>query len=894
MQTRSNHFKWFTSLQVFLFGCIAAVAILFHATASADFSNEVIITAYDGASGDDFGHSVSIDGDSLLVGAFDDNGTGSAYVYVRNPATDTWSLQQKIPAPPGSGGMDWFGYSVSISGDTALIGVGRDDDQAENSGSAFVYVRDPVSGTWSQQQKLLPSDGGFRGYFGNAVSVDGDTAIVGATGAGGMGAAYVFVRDPATSVWSEQQKMVASGVVASLDGFGTAVFVEGDRAIVGATGNDEGANDGGAAYVFVRDVTNTWSLEQKLLATDASFNAAFGVSVTFDGDTALVGAFLDPEKGSSAGAAYIFTHDASSGNWTQHQKLLASDGAGFHHFGRSVALEGDTAIAGADRVDTAYVSARDTVTDVWTENQKITASVLVDDYALAMSISGHTLAIGSPGASRNGAVFIYTSAIPVSQYTIGGAVSGLAGSGLVLQNNGGDNLSIGLDGQFTFATALDDGSDFLVTVLTQPTLPNQTCTVNNGSGKLAGGNIDNVAITCVMDATDQTITEFTATPPNGVVGGSSVLSATASSGLAVSFDSATPGVCSVTGSTVIYSVSGICTVTANQAGDASYNPAPQVTLDIGVGLTDQVIINFLAAPDTGVVNGSSTLTATGGASGNPVIFGSNTLAVCTVISNTVTYLAAGTCKVTADQAGNANYNAAPQVSLNITVAKADQTITGLVANPATGVVEGISALSATASSGLTVSFGSSTPTVCAITGTTVNYLAAGTCTVTADQAGDAVYNAATQVTLNISVAKANQTISGLTADPASGVIGETSALSISSTVSVARIVQSGQKLPTTKASGIPVTYGSSTLSICTVAGSTVSYLAVGTCTVTADQAGDANYNPAPQLTLDINVTEPPPVIPNVPVPTLSLWGLMAMFLMMLGIGGMVVRRKKSG
>jgi len=476
---------------------------------------------------------------------------------------------------------------------------------------------------------------------------------------------------------------------------------------------------------------------------------------------------------------------------------------------------------------------------------------------------------------------------------------------------------------------------------------------------------------------DQTITDFTATPPNGAVGGSSTLRATASSGLTVAFGSDTPAVCTVAGSTVTYLAVGTCTVTADQAGDATYNAAPQVTLDIGVGLTDQVITNFVATPSTGVVNGSSTLSATGGASGNSVTFGSGTLAVCTVAGSTVTYVTAGTCTVTADQAGNASfnaaptvtlditvakadqtitglaanpatgiaggtsalsatassgltvvtfgsstsavctvagstvtyvtagtwtvtadqagndsYNAAPTVTLDITVAKADQTITGLAANPATGVVEGSSALSATASSGLTVSFGSSTPAVCTVAGTTVSYLAAGTCTVTVDQAGDATYNAATQVTLDISVAKADQTISGLAADPASGVIGGTSTLSVSSAASVARIAQSGQKPPTTKASGIPVTFGSNTLSICTVAGSTVSYLAVGTCTVTADQAGDADYNSAPQLTLDINVIEVAPLpAPAMPIPTLSLWGLVAMFLMMLGIVGMVVRRK---
>jgi len=164
--------------------------------------------------------------------------------------------------------------------------------------------------------------------------------------------------------------------------------------------------------------------------------------------------------------------------------------------------------------------------------------------------------------------------------------------------------------------------------------------------------------------------------------------------------------------------------------------------------------------------------------------------------------------------------------------------------------------------------------------------------VIADQAGDAAYNSATQVTLDIVVGKADQTITGLTADPASGVIGGTSTLVVTgaaAAASVVQVAQSGQKNPTTKASSIPVVFGSNTLTICTVAGSTVSYLAIGTCTVTADQAGDANYNPAPQVALDINVTEASPVIPYEPIPTLSLWGLVALFLMMLAIGGMIVR-----
>jgi hypothetical protein len=460
----------------------------------------------------------------------------------------------------------------------------------------------------------------------------------------------------------------------------------------------------------------------------------------------------------------------------------------------------------------------------------------------------------------------------------------------------------------------------------------------------------------VVVLADQTITDFTATPPSGAIGESSTLSATASSGLAVTFGSTTPAICTVAGSTVSYLAVGTCTVTADQAGDASFNPAPQVTLDIGVGLTDQVITNFVAAPATGVVFGSSVLSATGGASGNPVTFGSNTPAVCTVAGSTVTYVTAGTCTVTADQAGNASYNAAPQVTLNITVAKADQAISGLAANPATGFVGGTSALNATASSGLTVSFGSSTLAVCTVAGTTVSYVTAGTCTVTADQAGDASYNAAPQVTLDIVVAKTDQTISGLAADPATGFVGGTSALSATASsglavtfgsttpaictvagatvsylaagtcaVSAAQagdanynaapqvtldiIVNPGDQtitafaaipasgfiggsstLNATASSGLVVTFASSTAAVCTVAGNTVTFIAAGTCTVTADQAGDANYNAAPQVSLGITVTEAAPT----PIPTLSLWGLVAMFLVLLGMGGMIVRRKTPG
>ena len=272
----------------------------------------------------------------------------------------------------------------------------------------------------------------------------------------------------------------------------------------------------------------------------------------------------------------------------------------------------------------------------------------------------------------------------------------------------------------------------------------------------ASGVVTTVNTTWTLDvlagaAADQTITGFVAVPATGTVGGTSTLSATASSGLVVTFGSSTPVVCTVVGTTVTYNVGGTCTVTADQAGDASFNPAPQVTLDIGIDKTDQTITGFAADPAASVVGGTSALSATA-SSGLAVTFGSSTPAICGVAGSTVTYLAVGTCTVTADQAGDDDFNAAPQVTLDITVAIGDQVITDFVANPGFGFLGSTSTLSATGGGSVEpVIFASNTAAICTVVGSTVTYLAVGTCTVTADQAGDANYNAAPQIPRQIRV-----------------------------------------------------------------------------------------------------------------------------------------------
>ncbi|MDB4453702.1 thrombospondin type 3 repeat-containing protein [Pseudomonadales bacterium] len=296
------------------------------------------LTASDGAPGDYFGYSVAIDGDTAVIGAKTDHyGSGSAYVYVRS--NGVWSEQGKLTASDGAYGDD-FGSSVSIDGDTVVISAHSDDDNGTNSGLAYVYVRS--NGVWSEQQKLTASDGAADDHFGISVSIDGDTAVIGAYGdddnGTNSGSAYVYVRS--NGVWSEQQKLTASDG-AEIDLFGGSVSIDGDTAVIGARLDDDNGNDSGSAYVYVRS-NGVWSEQQKITASDGSENDRFGYSVSIDGDTAVIGAQGD---GSYSGSAYVYVR--SNGVWTEQQKLTASDNAEADYFGASVSISGDTAVIGA-------------------------------------------------------------------------------------------------------------------------------------------------------------------------------------------------------------------------------------------------------------------------------------------------------------------------------------------------------------------------------------------------------------------------------------------------------------------------------------------------------------------------------------------------------------------
>jgi len=312
------------------------------------------IQATDKQAGDFFGYSVAIDGDTAVVGAqAEETGAtdaGSVYIFTRSGTT--WTQQQKIVASDLQA-WDQFGNSVSIDGDTVVVGANGEDTGGANAGAAYVFTRSGT--TWTQQQKIQASDLQASDSFGTSVSISGDTVVVGAyredTGGADAGAAYVFTRSGTT--WTQQQKIQASDLQAS-DLFGQSVSISGDTVVVGAYSEDTGGSDAGSVYIFTRSGT-TWTQQQKIQASDPEAEDTFGNSVSIDGDTVVVGAQYEDTGGTSAGAAYVFTRSGTT--WTEQQKIVASDAQATDYFGQAVAIDGDTVVVGAYLEDTGGAEA---------------------------------------------------------------------------------------------------------------------------------------------------------------------------------------------------------------------------------------------------------------------------------------------------------------------------------------------------------------------------------------------------------------------------------------------------------------------------------------------------------------------------------------------------------
>ena len=457
------------------------------------------LTGGSGTTSGFLGHSVSISGDLVVAGAkyTSDNGlnSGAAYVF-RRTGTSTWHSGTKILASWDAAAGDQFGQSVAIDGDHVIIGAHLDTDNGLMSGSAYIFHNsltsdtiDPIitltganpdtvdmiptytepgysvdkvasvadnassnlttsttgdywitytatdphgnSGTadrrvivtdadWDTETKIVASDAAAGDSFGYSVSISGDYAIVGAygndDGGSGSGSAYIFRKDTGTGTWDSGTKIVASDAAAG-DGFGRAVAISGDYAIVGARGNDDGGNNSGSAYIFRRYGavgTNNWQHEKKLTASDAAAGDSFGYSVSISGDYAIVGAYGNDDGGTNSGSAYIF-HRTGTGNslntWDSGLKIQHTNPYTWDRFGQSVAIDGDYAIVGTDVPNasssgTAHLFRRTTTgSNTWDLKTTIspTNGASGDRFGRGVGISGNYAIVGAPqGSSASG------------------------------------------------------------------------------------------------------------------------------------------------------------------------------------------------------------------------------------------------------------------------------------------------------------------------------------------------------------------------------------------------------------------------------------------------------------------------------------------------------------
>lgn len=360
----------------------------------------------DAATEDFFGFSVALTGEHALVGApFDDDGIssneGSAYVFERQ-SDGTWNQVAKLTATDAAA-EDEFGRSVALSGDRALIGAPSHDAGSSNTGAAYVFDRQS-DGTWSQVAKLTTTDAASGDFFGFSVALTGNRALVSAfrddDGATDAGSAYVFDRQ-SDGTWSQVAKLTADDAAAQ-DRFGQSVALTGYHALVSAFRNDEGGINAGAAYVFERR-SDGWSQVAKLTAADAAARDFFGVSVALAGTRALVGSYLDDYgSGTNTGSAYVFERQAG-GTWSQVAKLTAADAATGDQFGQSVALSGDRILVSASDDDdggsdagSAYVFERQS-DGTWSQVAKLAASdAAADDrFGLSVALSGGRALVSS-------------------------------------------------------------------------------------------------------------------------------------------------------------------------------------------------------------------------------------------------------------------------------------------------------------------------------------------------------------------------------------------------------------------------------------------------------------------------------------------------------------------
>lgn len=487
--------------------------------ADTSFGEVTKLTASNGVSGDSLGKSVAIDGDTMVVGADGStSSTGVVYVFVRNfGGTNNWGEVAILAASDGAS-YDQFGFSVAIDGDTVVVGSVSAAGVVAGAGAAYVFHRNHGGAdNWGQVAKLVAPDGAYEDVFGHSVAIDGDSVVVGAALAGGgmssdPGAAHIFRRNhggadswgqvtkltgslstdwsnfgmsvaveneivfvgaPGDNVvytfernhggadsWGETGQITASNTIhynfgneISVSGdwlavgsygglttgvvwlmernqggadnwgevqrieapdgstgsyFGISVSVSDNRLLVGAARSDAAATAGGAAHIFERNIggPDNWGFSETVTGSGVAVNDYFGFSVALSGGTFVAGVLYDDDLGSSSGSAYVFSSCSGAAlSWTETTKAVASDGFSGHQWAADIDFNGDIAVVGAeydadlgDSAGAAYILMRNLGgPDNWGELKKIYAADggLYHHFGQRVAMSGDTVVIGT-------------------------------------------------------------------------------------------------------------------------------------------------------------------------------------------------------------------------------------------------------------------------------------------------------------------------------------------------------------------------------------------------------------------------------------------------------------------------------------------------------------------
>ena len=376
------------------------------------------LLASDETRGDYFGISVAIDGDTAVVGAHRTNeplaDSGAVFVFERTG--ENWNQTDRLTAPDADS-FAYFGFSVGLDADTAIIGAIRDDEAGNDSGAAYVFVRNQFG--WAPQAKLIGNNTEAEDNFGYAVDVDGDFAIVSSPKNRGGGSAYIYKREGIE--WKQKRNRIRIRMIPiDPDGataFGVSVDIKGGTAVIGATGGNVGKDVVGAAYIFTQNEPPFWNQHTKLVAGDRSGGDQLGFAVAIGENEVIAGAPRHNAGGLSSGAAYIFEQREDT-SWVENAKLSDGETASEDQFGVSVAISRNFAISGAQQDDdiapnagAAYIFER--AGALWLQRAKLTTddAKAGDLFGNAVAMDGQTVLVGAPGVDdagpEAGAVYVF-------------------------------------------------------------------------------------------------------------------------------------------------------------------------------------------------------------------------------------------------------------------------------------------------------------------------------------------------------------------------------------------------------------------------------------------------------------------------------------------------------